>query len=106
MDDFERDLLLAMHRRPAPPGLKRRLMERRRRLHTLRFHARTAMWQRVAASLVLAAVVGGAWAWHDIQERRRGEEASRQVFTALRIANHALDTVNARLTGNRGADHE
>jgi len=77
MDDFEFDqeLKQAFERRPAPPSLKRKLMERRTRQNTERLHHRRVMWERLAASVVLAGVLGGAYAWHDREERRRGEEA-------------------------------
>jgi uncharacterized protein involved in tolerance to divalent cations len=59
------------------------------------------MWlQRLAACLVLAVALGGAFWWRAAVERRRGEEARAQVFTALRIAGHALREMNAQL-----ADH-
>jgi hypothetical protein len=84
-------------RRPAPPSLKRRLMENRRapqpRGHA--FH-----WQRLAAALVLTAVLGGGVAWHNAEERRKGEAARQQVLTALRITNHALNQMNLQLAAH------
>jgi hypothetical protein len=99
MDDFERELQQACARRPAPPSLKRKILERRRRQNTERLHHRVVFWQRLAASVLLAGAVGGAFVWRDATERRKGEEAREQVFTALRIANHALHEMNAQLTG-------
>jgi hypothetical protein len=96
-DDFERELRQAFERRPAPPSLKRKIMERRRRQNTERLHRRVVLWQRLAASVLLAAAVGGVFAWRDIEERRKGEAAREQVFTALRIANRALSEMNAQL---------
>jgi hypothetical protein len=98
MDDFERELHQAFERRPAPPSLKRKLMERRRRQNTERLRHRIVFWQRLAACVVLAGVLSGVFAWHRAVERQRGEAAREQVFTALRIANHALDEMNAQLT--------
>ena len=95
--DFERELRQAFERRPAPPSLKRKLMEGRTRQQTDRLRHRTVMWERLAASVVLAGVLGGAYAWHDREERRRGEEARDQVMTALRITNHALNAVKTQL---------
>ncbi|MDE3186202.1 MAG: hypothetical protein KGM96_01595 [Acidobacteriota bacterium] len=103
MDDFERELREAFERRPAPPSLKRRLMEQRRRQ---RPQGRAFVWQRLAASLALAAVLGGAFAWHRAEERRKGEEARRQVLTALRITNHALNEMNERLVSHDRNDQE
>jgi hypothetical protein len=95
IDDFERKLQAALARRPAPPHLKRKIMERRRQ-HAGRSH-RMIWLERLAASLILAAAASGAAFWHHEVEQRRGEEAKQQVFTALRIANHALQQMNAQL---------
>ena len=103
MDDFERELREAFERRPAPPALKRRVMEQRR---WRRPQGRAFAWQRMAASLALAAVLGGALAWHRAEERRKGEEARQQVLTALRITNHALNEMNARLASHDRNDQE
>jgi hypothetical protein len=46
---------------------------------------------------VLVAVAGSALLWRNIVDRRRGEEASQQVITALRITNHALERMNIQL---------
>lgn len=97
MDGFERELSAAMRRKPAPLGLKRAVMERRWRERSHRGRRRMAWFERIAASLVLAAVAGGGLVWRNAQEHRRGEEAKQQVFTALRITNHALEVMNAQL---------
>ena len=99
MEDFERDLRQAFERRPAPPGLKRKLMEKRRAKWPQRAnrHFHFVLWQRLAASVALVAVLGGAAAWRNAEERRKGEEARRQVLTALRITGHALNQMNAQL---------
>lgn len=105
MDDFERDLRAAMQRRPAPVGLKRKVMERRAKEHTIRRHERVVWWERLAASIVLVSVISGALAWHNMEERRKGEEAKQQVFTALRITSRALQQMNEQLT-QHGKDGE
>lgn len=97
MDGFDKELKRALERRPAPPSLKRKLMERRSRQQTERVRQRMVIWERLAASLVLAGVLGGAYAWHDREEQRRGEAAREQVMTALRITNHALNQVKTQL---------
>jgi hypothetical protein len=56
------------------------------------------MVQRVAASVVIAAIAGGAVAYHQIEERRKGEAAREQVMLALKITNKTLNRVNERLT--------
>jgi predicted type IV restriction endonuclease len=55
---------------------------------------------------VLAAVLGGGFTWHYVDQRRKGEAARDQVMTALRITNHALDQIQARLAARDRADHE
>lgn len=106
MAEFERELRQAMLRRPAPPGLKGRILDARARRRTARVHRRVVLWQRLAASLVLAAALGGGFAWHTVQQQRRAEEARRQVFTALRITSRALDEVNARLAARNRTVNE
>jgi hypothetical protein len=103
MFDFERELHAALARRPAPPDLKRKIVGRLW-LQAGRSHRRMVWMERIAASIVIAAVAGGATYWRHEVERRRAEEARQQVFTALRIAGTALQEVNAQLTeGNPDA---
>jgi len=106
MDDFEQELKQALERRPAPPSLKRRIMQQRTLRLTQRVHNRTVIWQRLAASVILAVVIGGAFTWHKAEERRKGEEARRQVMTALRITSQALDEMNARLAARNRNDQQ
>ena len=97
----------ALERRPAPPSLKRKVMERRGLRTMERRHSHWLIWQRVAAGLLLAAMLGGAMEWklRRAEERRKGEEARRQVMTALRITGHALNEVNGQLAArNRGGE--
>jgi hypothetical protein len=105
MEDFERDLRQAFERRPAPPGLKRKLMEKRR-VNRPQRHSHFVLWQRLAALFVLAGVLGGAAIWRNAEERRKGEEARRQVFTALRITGHALKQMNSQLAARDRAAQE
>jgi ABC-type transport system involved in cytochrome bd biosynthesis fused ATPase/permease subunit len=93
---FEHELHATMRRAAAPPSLKRRVMERRWQQRAERHH-RMVWFERVAASLVLVAVVSGAMFWRSAEQKRRGEEAKRQVFAALRITNRALDAMDAQL---------
>jgi hypothetical protein len=97
IDGFERELRPAMERRPAPPSLKRRILQQRATRRTQRIHSHTIWWQRLAASVLLAGVVAGGYSWRQVEERRKGEEAAQQVLTALRITNHALNDMNRRL---------
>ena len=100
MDDFERELQQQMLRMPAPPYLKRKVMARKQARDTERTHRRVVFWQRLAASVALCGAVGGGVAWHNIEERRKGEEAREQVMVALRIASHALNQMNAQLAAH------
>jgi hypothetical protein len=58
---------------------------------------RLVWFERLAASLVVVGVIGGAVVGRNAMERRRGEEAKQRVFTALRIASHALEEMNVQL---------
>jgi hypothetical protein len=94
--EFEQKLGFAMRRREAPLGLKTRVMARARER---RQAGRSRVWmlQRLAASVVLAALCGGGVVYHNVEERRKGEAARDQVMTAMRIANRSLEHVNHRL---------
>ena len=103
-DNFENELRDSLKREPAPASLKRKVMEARQnraKLHLTRPSARQRnrmIWfERIAASLVLAGVAGGAVVGHYAIERHKGEEAKQQVFTALRVTNHALQVMNEQL---------
>lgn len=104
--EFERELKQAMERRPAPPSLKRRIMQRRIASRTERHHATVVWWQRLAASLLVGAVVAGGFGWRQIEERRKGEEAKQQVLTALRITNQVLNNMNRKLVEHDRPDNE
>lgn len=95
--EFERELKQAFERRPAPPRLKRKVLEAARQQREARVHRQTLWWQRIAAGIVLAAAVAGGVKWREEMVRRKGEQAREQVLTALRITGHALDQMNARL---------
>lgn len=104
MDEFETQLRQALERRPAPPGLKRRVMEQRSLRFAQRSRGRAVLWQKLAASVVAAALIGGGLAWRRAEEHRKGEQARQQVLTALRITNRALNQMNARLAARDRAD--
>jgi len=106
IDEFEQELRQASLRRPAPPSLKRRILDQRNRRRTQRVHDRVIFWQKLAASFVVAAVLGGGVAWRHIDQQRKGEAARQQVLTALRITNHALNEMNARLAARKTSNDE
>lgn len=104
--EFESELRQAMARRPAPPSLKRRIMQGRSARRAERHHTSVIWWQRLAASLLVAAVVAGGFGWRQIEERRKGEEAKQQVLTALRITNQVLNNMNRKLVEHDRSDNE
>lgn len=110
MADFEARLRGAMQRQEAPLGLKQRVLaQARERRRAQQPWWRVHLVQRVAASLVLAAVCGGYAVYHQQAEERaleqkRGEEAREQVMTAFRITSKTLGRVNERLTTAGGQD--
>jgi hypothetical protein len=97
IDAFERELRQALERKPAPPSLKRHIMQARDLRRTEKVHLHTIWWQRLAASVLLVGVVAGGYSWRQMEDRRKGEEAKQQVLTALRITNRALNDMNRRL---------
>jgi hypothetical protein len=102
-EDFERELRQAFQRRPAPPGLKTKLMQRPRARGPNHL---SVIWQRLAATIVLAAALAGGFAWRNQEERRKDEAARQQVLTALRITAHALNQMNAQLAAHSRAPQE
>lgn len=108
MEDFEQELKQALERRPAPPGLKARVMARRnvRMMESRRTHS--VVWMRLAASLLIVALLAAGidWRVRRVEEQRKGEVARQQVLTALRITGHALDQVQSRLAAHDHATGE
>jgi hypothetical protein len=104
IDEFEQELRQAFERRPAPPGVKRKLMERRRVQGPRHV---SVIWQRLAASIVLVAALAGGVAggieWRNREEQRKDEAARQQVMKALRITAHALNQMNAQLAAHSRA---
>lgn len=105
-DKFERELKQALERRPAPPGLKARILAARWERRKESRHSHSILWMRLAASLLIVALIGSAirWNYQRIEERRRGEQARQQVYTALRVTAHALDLVQQRLSAHNNAN--
>ena len=103
MADFEGMLRDAMQRQDAPLGLEQRVLAlvRERRRAERRPWWQIHMVQRVAASVVLAMVLGGGLVYQQhekrVEEQRKGEEAKEQVMTAFRITTKTLGRVNERL---------
>jgi hypothetical protein len=100
-DAFEQELREAFERRPAPPKLKQRVLDEAARRRQAGLRSQVIWWQRIAAGVVLAAIVGGGVVWREArqaEQQREGEMARQQVMAALRITGHALNRVNSRLT--------
>ena len=103
IDEFEKEVRQAFARRPAPPGLKRRLMLMRRQPQ---IQKPFMTWQKLAAMLVLTALISGGIQWRMMEQRRREEAAREQVLMALRITSHALNQMNARLASRRHGEQD
>jgi hypothetical protein len=104
MEEFEEELRRAFERQPAPLGLKGRILARRHKSEG-QGHA-GLWWQRLAATLALVAVLGGAALRHQREEQRKGEAARQQVLIALRITGHALNQMNRQLAAHGRASQE
>ncbi len=114
---LEAALQQGLKRRAAPEGLQERILaramaERGRAVRRSgwgwaaagRFPVSGPRWavQRIAASVALGAVVAGAAAYYQTEQRRRTEAAQaertrEQVMVALRITSRTLDKVQDRL---------
>ena len=115
MGEFERELRQAFERRPAPPGLKRRLRERgllkeplsdgRRKevRSTAKIEKPLISWRLLAACAALVAVLAGGVQWRHVERVRKEEAAREQVLTALRITSQALVRMNTRLAAHHRA---
>ena len=101
--EFERRLRMAMQRREAPLGLKTRVLAQARNREQERRQAQQGSWmlQRIAALLVLVAILGGIAIYRQVEvaalERQKGEQAREQVLLALRITNKALNRIGERM---------
>ena len=94
--NLEPELKHALRRVPAPEGFAERVLARVKEPHR---ESRRPWWRAVAATFLLATILGG-WGAHEMIERRReGERAREQVLLALRITGEKL--ANAQ----RGVSH-
>ncbi|MGP8175508.1 MAG: hypothetical protein ACLP7O_13305 [Terracidiphilus sp.] len=110
MDDFEQKLSRSFERWPAPPDLKRRLMQNRRR------RKERPQWfalpSEVLVAVVLSLGVGvfvalsAGIASYRAEQQRKGEAARQQVLTALRITGRALNHMNQQLAAHHHASRE
>jgi hypothetical protein len=112
MDEFEQELRQAFKRQPAPPGLKNRILQRRR-IVAPRPSFPLFAWNRLAASFaslslcILAALaIYGGYEQRQAEQRRKAEDVRQQVMTALRITNHALNHMNQQLAAHHRVRQE
>src|SRR4051812_33894513 len=84
--NLDHELKQALRRVPAPEGFADRVLAHAK--NGERPAAAAPRWRAVAATLLVAAVLGG-WSANQVLERRRehdeGERAREQVLVALRI---------------------
>ena len=107
MNEFEKELRQALEPRPAPPSLKRNLLQRRTALRSQRSRFRVVWWRRLAVAAALAGVLAGVLVWRHAEEQRRGEEVRNEVMTALRITSRALNQMQSQLQAhNRDAQNQ
>ena len=101
--NLENDLKRALRRESPPPGFASRVMasieveDRRSRLSgQARSHFQ--WWRAAAASVTLAAVLGG-YTVHHIRTVREGERAKEQVLQAMRIAGEKVRYAQQEVRG-------
>jgi len=85
---LETDLKRALRRQPPPAGFAGRVLERidaEAQMARIGPPSGHRWWRAAAASVTLAAVLGG-YTTHKVLEYRRGMHAKAQVVAAIRIA--------------------
>lgn len=85
--NIDDELYRVLARTSAPNGFSARVMARLGEAHGASRQSSASTLRRIAAALLLTAALGGLTA-HQIAEHRRteGEEARRELMTALHIA--------------------
>lgn len=98
---LENDLKRALRRQAPAPGFAGRVMQR---IETdAQPRRRPVWWRAAAASVTLAAILGG-YATHRVVEHRRGERAKEQVLTAMRIAGEKVRYAQQEVRGIGSAE--
>jgi hypothetical protein len=92
---LENDLKHALRRQAPAAGFSGRVMKR---LEEAEKPKRPVWWRAAAASVTLAALLGG-YATHRVVERQRGERAKEQVLTAMRIAGEKVRYAQQEVRG-------
>lgn len=93
--NLDDELKHALRRQAPPPGFAERVMQHIERAETPK---RPTWWRTAAASVTLAAMLGG-YATHRVVEHRRGERAKEQVLTAMRIAGEKVRYAQQEVRG-------
>ena len=102
--NLEDDLKRALRRQSPPAGFADRVMQRieqestETERRTPDHRTRPVWWRAAAASVTLAAILGG-YATHRVAEHRRGEHAKEQVLTAMRIAGEKVRYAQQEVRG-------
>jgi len=81
--NLENDFKRALRRESPAPGFAGRVLQRIEREEMPA--KRPVWWRAAAASVTLAALLGG-YATHKVAEHRRGERAREQVLVAMHLA--------------------
>jgi hypothetical protein len=93
--NLENDLKRALRRESPAPGFAGRVLQR---IEAGERTKRPVWWRTAAASITLAAILGG-YATHKVVEHRRGERAKEQVLTAMRIAGQKVRYAQQEVRG-------
>ena len=102
--NLENDLKRALRREAPPAGFSARVMAKidvEDRQSCLSGQARSPVlhwWRAAAASVTLAALLGG-FVTHRIVERRRGERARQELLQALSIAAEKVSYAQQEVRG-------
>lgn len=84
--NLENDLKRALRRQSPPPGFAGRVLSR---IENAQSSKRPVWWRAAAASVTLAALLGG-YTTYRVVERQRGEHAKEQLVLAMRIASEKV----------------
>lgn len=96
--NLEHELRRTMQRRSPDAGFAARVLERVNAEATARRPARPGRLRAAAASIALAALLGG-YTTHRVIEYRRGIEAREQVLAAMRIAGEKVHFAQQEVRG-------
>ena len=93
--NLDSDLKRALQRESPPPGFAGRVLLR---IEEPEARKRPVWWRAAAASVTLAAVLGGYGAYR-IAERRQEEQAAEQVLLAMQIASEKVRYAQQEVRG-------